>query len=104
MDHDLDLFYIHSPCRSGNLQSGIYICQQLQKKFLIKAAGIYAHLIVGQILPFFIGKEFIVGSSGFIHFLYQGPGAFFFPAQAFHNRLDTVFKRRIDKQAETFVS
>ena len=85
------MFFFGNPGRFYmlvRLQDGIDICQQFQKEFLIKTAGINTHLIVVQIFPFFIGKKFIVGLSGFIHFFHQSPGALLFPAQTFHNGLD----------------
>ena len=55
------------------LQSIIYLCQNFQKKVLFKAAGINTHLVVAQVIPFFIGEKFIIGLSGFVHFFLPGP-------------------------------
>ena len=59
--------------------------QHIQNVFLGELAAVNTEVIVSHIQPLCVCKIFVVRTSPFIHFLYQGAGAALLPAYPFHD-------------------
>ena len=66
---------------------------------LYKPAAVDTQIILSHIEPFLIGKEFVIGSTFFVHPLDQLAGSLFFAVETLHDILDTGLKRCVDEYA-----